>query len=397
MSEENQLAHRPEPMTWDNMEKLASAAAASGMFGITKKEQAICLFAICQSEGLDPITALKRYHLIQGRPSMRADATLAEFMKSGGGVLWHARTDVLAAATFFADKKKMDGSTQQAIKRFDLLWEIETGDLSEEEEIQKILELAKLGRPDEQTILRTFADAEEKGLTKSREWNDKTRQWDVKDKVNWLQSPRQMLTARVITEGLGIIAPGIKAGIYTPDEIEDIITAERVEQNEFVDRATKQESRDIKAMELMREEYLRQANEDGVSSRRKSELLGLASDLRVKIDEIEREHGKVVEVQVIPPPSRESDDQDEIPGLEKSADNGVVWPDYVLHEVKSASLRGRELGSFTADEIRVIANKFLPKLMGSKKQSELFEGKFILEADKHLNPDIYKEEKSPFQ
>jgi hypothetical protein len=42
-------------------------------------------------------------------------------------------------------------------------------------------------------------------------------------KHNWRQSPRQMLHARCLSEGVRAIAPGLIAGVYTEDEISDMV------------------------------------------------------------------------------------------------------------------------------------------------------------------------------
>src|SRR5207253_3013162 len=40
-------------------------------------------------------------------------------------------------------------------------------------------------------------------------------------KDNWKNYPRQMLTARVISEGIRTVLPGVVAGVYTPEENQD--------------------------------------------------------------------------------------------------------------------------------------------------------------------------------
>jgi hypothetical protein len=125
MNDQNTQIITTNPMvldSWESMERMAKNVADSKMFGITNPAQAMCLFAICQAEGMNPITALRRYHLIEGRPSMRADAMMAEFIKAGGGVLWHVRSDEMVAATWFSDAKKIDDQARErGAKRFALL------------------------------------------------------------------------------------------------------------------------------------------------------------------------------------------------------------------------------------------------------------------------------------
>jgi hypothetical protein len=40
-------------------------------------------------------------------------------------------------------------------------------------------------------------------------------------KDNWRKYPRQMLRARVVSEGVRTVYPGVCVGVYTPEEVED--------------------------------------------------------------------------------------------------------------------------------------------------------------------------------
>lgn len=158
------------------MKEMANAVCKSGLFAMQTPEAALTLMMICQSEGLHPMQALKRYHIIKGRPSMRADAMLAEFQRQGGSVEWLERTDTICKAIF---------SHQQGGK-VDVTWTIE---------------MAKAAN------LIVIKDSRgEPGM--------------------WLKFPRQMLTARTISEGVRTVLPGVVAGIYTPEEINDFADAE---------------------------------------------------------------------------------------------------------------------------------------------------------------------------
>ena len=195
-----------EPVPISDMEKMAANVATSGMFGVKTSAQAMALMLLCQAEGMHPMLALRRYHIVEGRPSMRADAMQGEFEARGGGVLWHLRTDELCGATLFADKASMKEkeTIERAKRRFEAMKRGADDEVSAE------------AWPGEETIVRTAVDAWQKGI--SATWKDGKQIL----KHNWEQSPRQMLTARVITEGVRLIAPGLIAGIYSPDEIEDI-------------------------------------------------------------------------------------------------------------------------------------------------------------------------------
>jgi hypothetical protein len=59
------------------------------------------------------------------------------------------------------------------------------------------------------TITWTFEQARKAGLT---------------GKDNWKNYPRAMLRARVVSEGIRTVFPGVVLGVYTPEEVQDIPT-----------------------------------------------------------------------------------------------------------------------------------------------------------------------------
>ena len=214
MSQENQLSVVPQQqgqiVSFQDLRVMAEDVHKSGMLGTKNVEQAIVIMGICQAEGIHPLMVTRRYHIIEGHASMRADAMTGEYLSKGGTLLWHVRTDSTCAATFFANGVKV---TEEAINR---------GRARCRAILKNDIEaLIDLSLPGEETIVRTLKDCEEKGLTTS--WRD--GKWETKK--NWQQSPRQMLTARVETEGIRLMSPGLIAGIYDPDEVEQIIDNER--------------------------------------------------------------------------------------------------------------------------------------------------------------------------
>lgn len=154
------------------LERLARAIAASGLFGVRTTEQAIALMAIAQAEGMHPALAARDYHIIDGRPALRADAMLARFQRAGGRVKWEAMTADKCAAVFIHPTACPDGVRVE--------W--------------------------------TMEDARRAGLA--------TRQ-------NWQRYPRAMLRARVISEGIRACYPDPVVGVYTPEEVVDIVADER--------------------------------------------------------------------------------------------------------------------------------------------------------------------------
>ena len=148
-----------------DIEKMAVAIAKSKMFGMKTADEAFALMLIAQAEGMHPAIAARDYHVIQGRPTLKADAMLARFQTAGGKVSWDTYTDQEVTGTF---SHPAGGSLK-------LTW--------------------------------TFAQAKSIGLT---------------SKDNWRNYPRAMLRARVISEGIRTVYPGCVVGTYTAEELEDI-------------------------------------------------------------------------------------------------------------------------------------------------------------------------------
>lgn len=152
--------------SFSEVQQMAAAIVQGGLFPHLKTPQAaVSLMLLCQAEGLHPMQAIQRYHIVQGRPVMRADAMQAAFQKAGGKVEWIERTNTRAAAIF---THPAGGSTE-------VEW--------------------------------TIDQATKAGLT---------------SKEVWRQYPRQMLSARVIGEGVRAIYPGVCMGLYTPEEAENM-------------------------------------------------------------------------------------------------------------------------------------------------------------------------------
>lgn len=149
---------------YNEIERMAQAIAKSGLFGIKTPEQAAALMLIANAEGMHPAIAARDFHVIQGRPALKADAMLARFQAAGGKVNWTNYTDQRVTAIF---SHPSGGSVE-------IDWTIE--------------------------------QAKRAGLT---------------GKDVWRQYPRAMLRARVISEGIRTVYPGVAVGVYTPEEIGD--------------------------------------------------------------------------------------------------------------------------------------------------------------------------------
>ena len=146
-----------------DMQQMAKIGVESNFFGIKKPTEAMALMLIAQAEGKHPATVFSQYHVIQGRPALKADAMLARFQQAGGSVQWTERTDKACTATF---SHPQGGGCE-------IRW--------------------------------TLDDAKRAGL--------------LNGKSNWNQYPRQMLSARVVSEGVRAVFPGVLGGFYTPEEV----------------------------------------------------------------------------------------------------------------------------------------------------------------------------------
>jgi len=233
---EKSLAPR-ESFGIEDVERMADYIVKSGLFGMSKREQAISLMLLSQAEGLHPMKAIQEYHIIQGRPAMRADAMLARFQKAGGKVEWHELTDTKARATF---THPQGGSI---------------------------------------TIEWTVQMARQAGLF------DKTGS-------NWKRYPRAMLRARTISEGIRTVYPGVIAGIYTPEEVidtqgqPDIIDAE-------VTPTSQPESEPAKAEEEWTIEKIREVATDDLKDLVKKYKIK-TPDLIELFEEFEGNQGEII-------------------------------------------------------------------------------------------------------
>jgi hypothetical protein len=143
---------------------MAQAIAKSGFFGMKTPEQAAALMLIAQAEGRHPAIAARDYHIIQNKPSLKADAMLARFQEAGGKIEWEKYEDMECRANF----------THPCGGRVSISWTIDRG--------------------------------KQAGLTGN---------------PTWQKYPRAMLRSRVISEGVRTVYPAVLCGFYTPEEVQD--------------------------------------------------------------------------------------------------------------------------------------------------------------------------------
>lgn len=171
---------RALPITsMSDLSAMGQLLAQSGMFGINNPAAGFVLAATCHTQGISPIEFKRTYHIIDGTPSMRADAMLAEFRNRGGRYKIIESSDTRAAAEFTFEKEK-------------------------------------------NTFEFTMEEAKKSGYCYKSD--GKTL------KTNWERSARNMLWARMASNAVRMLCPEIVAGIYTPEETEDM-SADRDERN----------------------------------------------------------------------------------------------------------------------------------------------------------------------
>lgn len=154
---------------------IGKAFATSGMFGCTNEQQGMVLALTCKTEGISPLKFCQTYHMIEGRPSMRADAMLAKFVERGGKFIIGEKSEKRAAIRLIKDGNDVEFSMtlEQAMKE-PFPW--------------------YFNKKGERVLKHTWA-------------------------TPWMQ--KCMLWARVVSDGVRTVDPGVNMGVYTPEEVQD--------------------------------------------------------------------------------------------------------------------------------------------------------------------------------
>lgn len=160
------IARYVPPVSVPDMERMAHAIVASGLFGVRTVPQALTLMWLAQAEGRHPVLAARDYHIIEGRPSKTAEAMMRDFLAARGAVEWHQLDDSAADATF---SHPHGGEVR-------IRWDMDR--------------------------------ARKAGLL--------GRKGDM-----WAKYPRQMLRSRCVSEGIRTVGPMATSGLYVPEEVGD--------------------------------------------------------------------------------------------------------------------------------------------------------------------------------
>lgn len=154
----------PARRSFDEIQRMAEAIAKSRLFGVNSVEQVVALMLMAEAEGRHVASAMQDYSVIQGKPSLKAEAMLARFQQAGGKVKWTELSDTRVAAIF----------SHSQCEPVEIDWDMQRA------------RTAGLGGKD-----------------------------------MWKKFPRQMLRARVISEGVRTAYPGALGGMYAAEEVID--------------------------------------------------------------------------------------------------------------------------------------------------------------------------------
>jgi hypothetical protein len=149
--------------SFDEVNAMAQAIVESKLWGQTTVPQVIALMLMAEAEGRHVASAMQDYVVISGKPSLKAEAMLGRFQRAGGHVRWTHMTDEKVAAIF----------SHPQCDPVEIEWDHER--------------------------------ARQAGLTSHM----------------YRKFPRQMLRARVISEGVRTAFPGALGGMYAPEEVMD--------------------------------------------------------------------------------------------------------------------------------------------------------------------------------
>lgn len=161
------------PDSMDELFKFASSVSASGFYGFDSADKAFVAISAGMDLGLSHAQSARAWHIIEGKPTLTADAMRAVCLAS-------------PHCEYFTVREKSGTVCTMATKR--------------------------RGEPTEQVVTWTIDDAKRAGVYKETDRNGKPGMW--------VKFPRQMLQARATAELARQVYPDLLLGIYAPEEIE---------------------------------------------------------------------------------------------------------------------------------------------------------------------------------
>lgn len=150
--------------TFDDLVRAAKYFTQSRLFNVKSEAQAVTLFLKAQADGVHFAKAFDTYHVFEtGQVSIKTLALQSNFLQRGGQIEWLERSDARVTARFTMRGTSLEVTWDEARARKAGLW----------------------------------------------------------GKKNWNQFPAQMLSSRVLAEGIRAIDPASTLSLYTVDEVRD--------------------------------------------------------------------------------------------------------------------------------------------------------------------------------
>lgn len=206
------------------------------------KEEGFVIALTCMMEGITAIEFNRRYHMIQGKPSMRADALLAEFRAAGGRY------------------KILENSPDRAAIAF--TWEDETYEWE-----------------------FTWEEAKESRWP----WkNWKKPEEGFKDNWSTPTDRKDMLWSRLVSSSVKKLVPEIAAGCYTPEELQDVADTPKSEVVAAQPEATPKKS----ALEVAKQKAAKVKDDEVIDAEFKIVDEKVGEDLTVPFDVPAKEEPK---------------------------------------------------------------------------------------------------------
>lgn len=168
-------------------DKIGKDIAASQMFGCKNESQGRVIALSCLTTGRDILSVPEEYHLMNGKLSLQARAMLGRLVKAGGQyeILEHSPESCAIRVQYngrtFEERLSWDEAQQEPF--------VYRG--SDKEVIPKLL--------------------------------DPARRQELELSANYATPRRRMqhLWARVVSDAVGVAAPNLVSGTYTPEEVAD--------------------------------------------------------------------------------------------------------------------------------------------------------------------------------
>lgn len=174
--------------TMSDLVEAGTIIGQSGMLGARNPAEGFVIAATCHQKKISLLDFAETYHVINGKPAMRADAMLARFVELGGEFVVVERT---------AERAEIRVNFKKACAEFSLSWD----------------------------------EAQDEPFVRDKNGG-------LKDNYATARSRMQMLWARVVSDAVRTVCPLANRGSYTPEEVSDFsdvvdVAASQVSTDDF--------------------------------------------------------------------------------------------------------------------------------------------------------------------